>query len=323
MNPPHPQDTSGAEPRSASSWLRGLAGVLVLGVLVYLAWSGRFAVDDLVRQVQGLPLWWWAALVGLTLVSYVARFTRWHMFLGALGHRVPLVTQLHIYLAGFAMALTPGKAGETVRSLYLKPLGVDYTHSVAAFVAERLLDLLVVGLLAALAIGWLPAHRTSAWLAVAGCVALVWVFRAHGLEWLARRMGAGAWGRHTADGLAAVSHLLSGRRLVMALPLSAAAWSAQGVAMHLVLVVLGHDLSVADSVAIFALGLLAGVVSFIPGGVGATEAAMVLLLRTQGVDTADALLAALLSRTLPLALGLSLGLLAMAGLAWRAPVRRG
>jgi uncharacterized membrane protein YbhN (UPF0104 family) len=259
----------------------------------------------------------WAQLIGLTLVSYAARFARWHILLSALGHRVPLGRQLHIYLAGFAMAVTPGKTGEAVRSLYLKPLGVGYGHSVAAFLSERLLDLLIVGLLATLAIGWLPDHRFGAWLAVAGCVALVWLFRTHGLEWLARRLSAGTLGRHTADGLAAVSHLLSGRRLGLALPLSAMAWTAQGMAMFTVLATLGHDIAAADAVAIFALGLLAGVASFIPGGVGATEAAMVLLLHTQGVNTADALTAALLSRTLPLAVGLTVGVIALGGLALR------
>ncbi len=300
----------------AAGVLRAVSAALVLAVVAWLAIERPVALADLARQMQGLPGALWLQWLGLTLASYAVRFTRWHRFLGALGHRVPLGRQLHIYLAGFAMAVTPGKAGETLRSLYLRPLGVGYGHSVAAFVAERLLDLLTVGLLATLAIGWLPGHRGWAWLAVAGCVAVVWVFRSHGLEWLARRLKAGALGRHTADGLAAISHLLSGRQVAWALPLSAVAWTAQGLLMHAVLRALGHDVAAADAVAIFALGLLAGVASFIPGGVGATEAAMVLLLHTQGVGAADALTAALLSRTLPLALGLTVGLLALGGLAF-------
>jgi uncharacterized membrane protein YbhN (UPF0104 family) len=310
MNPPHV-----SAPRTGSAWLRGLSVLLVLALVAYLVVARPVELGDLMHRFQDLPLTLWAQLISLPLVSYAARFTRWNSFLSALGHRVPWGRQLHIYLAGFAMAVTPGKAGETVRSLYLKPLGVGYVHSVAAFISERLLDLLTVGLLATLAIGWLPDHRTGAWLAVAGCVAVVWVFRTHGLEWLARRLGAGALGRHTADGLAAISLLLSGRRLGVALPLSAIAWTAQGLAMYAVLLNLGHDISAANAVAIFALGLLAGVASFIPGGVGATEAAMVLLLHTQGVGTADALTAALLSRTLPLALGLTVGVVALGGLA--------
>ncbi len=306
-----------AAPRAATGWLRGFSLLLVLALVAYLVLAKPVAMGDLVQQIRQLPIMLWAQLIGLTLVSYAARFARWHILLSALGHRVPLGRQLHIYLAGFAMAVTPGKTGETVRSLYLKPLGVGYGHSVAAFLSERLLDLLIVGLLATLAIGWLPDHRSGAWLAVAGCVALVWLFRTHGLEWLTRRLSAGTLGRHTADGLAAVSHLLSGRRLGLALPLSAMAWTAQGMAMFTVLATLGHDIAAADAVAIFALGLLAGVASFIPGGVGATEAAMVLLLHTQGVNTADALTAALLSRTLPLAVGLTVGVIALGGLALR------
>ena len=314
--PPSPPDADRGRSLSAT-WLRTLAAALVLVVVVYLATLQPVAMRDLVQQMQGLPPVLWAQLLLLTLVSYTARFTRWHRFVNTLGHRVPWGRQLHIYLAGCAMAVTPGKAGETVRSLYLRPLGVGYAHSVGAFVAERLLDLLTVGLLATLAIGWLPDHRGSAWLAVAGCVAVVWVFRAHGLEWLARRAGGGSLGQHTADGLGTISHLLSGQRLALGLPLSALAWSAQGLALYTVLRTLGHSVAPADAVAIFALGLLAGVASFIPGGVGATETAMVLLLHTQGVGTADALTAALLSRTLPLAVGLTVGVVALGGLSLR------
>ena len=313
-SPTSPSEVAG---NRSAGWLRALAAGLVLGVVVYLATQQPVALRDLAQQVQGLPPVLWMQLVALTLVSYAARFTRWHRFVNTRGHRVPWPRQLHIYLAGFAMAVTPGKAGETVRSLYLKPLGVGYAHSVAAFISERLLDLLTVGLLATLAIGWLPDHRAGAWLAVAGCVAVVWVFRTHGLEWVARRMSEGALGRHTADGLGTISHLLSGPRLALGLPLSALAWSAQGMALYTVLRTLGHDLGAADAVAIFALGLLAGVASFIPGGVGATETAMVLLLKTQGVPTADALTAALLSRTLPLAVGLTVGVVALGGLGLR------
>lgn len=297
--------------------LRTVSALLVITVIAYLALVQPVALTDLLQQIRNLSPWLWLQWLSLIVISYACRFMRWHLFITALGHRVPVGRQLHIYLAGFAMAVTPGKAGETVRSLYLRGWGVGYGHSVAAFVAERLLDLLTVGLLATMAIGWLlPGQHLWAWAAVTTCLGLVLLFRSGGLAWLVRRLNAGSMGRHTADGLATVSHLLSGTRLLAAMPLSALAWSAQGLLMFSALRALGqHGVAATDAIAVFALGLLAGVASFIPGGIGATETAMVLLLQTQGVNTTDALAAALLSRTLPLGLGLAVGVLALGGLA--------
>ena len=60
----------------------------------------------------------------LRLLNYALPFLRWHGYLRALGARVGLGRDLLIYVAGFAFTVTPGKAGEVVRSVYLLPGGL-------------------------------------------------------------------------------------------------------------------------------------------------------------------------------------------------------
>ena len=128
-----------------------------------------------------------------------------------MGHSVPVLRNLEIYLAAFALTLTPGKAGETVRSVYLYPYGVSYPKSIGAFIAERLLDLVAVGA-----------------------------------------------------------------------PLIFTAWTAQGTSLYLIVEALG-----------------------------ATEAAIVLLLSAAGVGQTDAITASLISRGLTLWLAVGIGVFAM------------
>jgi glycosyltransferase 2 family protein len=71
-----------------------------------------------------------------------------------------------------------------------------------------------------------------------------------------------------------------------------------------------------------ALGILAGALSFIPGGLGATEAAIALLLIQVGVSTPDALIASLICRGLTLWLAVGIGLVAMASLSLLNPRQR-
>jgi len=64
-------------------------------------------------------------------------------------------------------------------------------------------------------------------------------------------------------------------------------------------------------IAIYCLSILAGAVSFIPGGLGATEAAIVLLLSAAGVGQSDAITASLVSRSLTLWLAVGVGAFSM------------
>ena len=58
-----------------------------------------------------------AAILGLSLLNYALRFVRWQWYLSRLGHAIPAPQRALIYLAGFALTTTPGKAGEAGRGI--------------------------------------------------------------------------------------------------------------------------------------------------------------------------------------------------------------
>ena len=65
---------------------------------------------------------------------------------------------------------------------------------------------------------------------------------------------------------------------------------------------------------IYALSLLAGALSFLPGGLGSTEAAMGLMLLASGADAPTAVAATLIYRLVSLWFAVGLGALALAAL---------
>ena len=99
--------------------------------------------------ITGISLLSWLLVLGLSLLNYWLRFERWHAYLAVLGDRLPRLRHMTIYLAGFALTTTPGKAGEALRSVYLAPFGVSYKNSLAALFTERLIDFLAIVFLAA------------------------------------------------------------------------------------------------------------------------------------------------------------------------------
>ena len=287
--------------------VRSISLAIVVTVVLYVGMATLADWASFVAVISVLPGALWGQVVGLSLLSYMLRFARWHHFIGAMGHRVPILRNLEIYLAAFALTLTPGKAGETIRSVYLRPYGVSYPHSIGTFVSERLLDLVAVGGLASLAMSMFPEQRPWMFAAIASIVIVVLLLRSRLITLIGRRAARGSVVGHATTLIATVRYLLSGRRLAVAAPVSLAAWAAQGVSLYLIVHALGYELAVGTVIAIYCLSILAGAVSFIPGGLGATEAAIVLLMSAAGVGQSDAITASLVSRSLTLWLAVGVG----------------
>lgn len=279
--------------------------VLYVGIATLADWE---AFDAAVSAVPGAL---WVQLVALSLLSYLLRFARWHHFIRAMGGNVPILRNLEIYLAAFALTLTPGKAGETIRSVYLHPYGVSYPQSIGAFVSERLLDLVAVGALASLAISMFPEQRPWMLVAFASIVIVILLLRSRLISLIVMRASRSLVVGQATTLFATVRFLLSGRRFAVAAPLSLAAWAAQGSSLFLIVHALGYELAAGTVIWIYCLSILAGAASFIPGGLGATEAAIILLLSASGVDQSDAITASLFCRSLTLWLAVGVGAFSM------------
>lgn len=283
----------------------------VVVAAVFYAAMGALAEWSAFRgALSSIPTGVWFQLVALSLCSYGARFLRWHGFLGRLGCRVPARRSLEIYLSGFAMTLTPGKAGELIRSVYLRQCGVGYPESIGAFIAERLLDLFAVGVLASLMLGAVPDQQSPIWGVLAVCVGFVLIFRLRLLDFMTVRLRRKSFGVQGAAGVDVVKFLFFDVRVVGAAALSILAWAAQGLSLYLIVHSLGYDLSILGVIGIYCMSILAGAASFIPGGLGATELAILYALRTVGLEVGDATAASLVSRGVTLWLAVVVGVIA-------------
>jgi uncharacterized protein (TIRG00374 family) len=256
----------------------------------------------------------------MSLLNYALRFLRWQGYLMALDHALAWRTSFAIYLAGFALSATPGKIGETIRSGLLKRHGVPYSRSLAALLSERLSDLLAITALAAIGLGHYPQTRPVAIAGVAIILITLLLLSQHRLigqvlHRLDARRGRGV--KLLRHGL---TMLLDARRchspllLASSSLLSFAGWGAEALAFHFLLQWLGADVSLAFSVFVYAAATLAGALSFMPGGLGGTEAVMVALLLANGIPQADAIAVTLVIRLATLWFAVGIGAIALSRL---------
>lgn len=288
----------------------------VLAAVAYLAFSLWVGWRDVAMAVARVGVAGLAVALALSLANYVLRFIRWQMYLRALGSHIPNGPSALIYLAGFAFTTTPGKVGELLRGIFLHKRGTPYLQSTAAFVSERLSDLVAMALLVLPGL-WL----LSKGLAIAGGLALV-----SGLVFLALAAHESVFRKLEAwidlfpgrlRGLLAKVLALIGEAkrchgrglMVSATGLSLLAWGAEAIAFALVLKLLGIEVPLATAVFIYAASMIAGALSFLPGGLGGAEATMIGLLALYGAPNAESVAATILIRFTTLWFAVALGIL--------------
>jgi glycosyltransferase 2 family protein len=293
---------------------------LAVGVFAVACLYGVRGDLALVSLTPLLRSWDLVALAALcSLLNYVLRIIRWQRYLARLGRPLPTTFVSLTYIAGFAFTVSPGKVGEMARARYYSRLGVSVPDVAGAFFIERLMDLIAMIVLAALIVTAAPRYEFAMW--TAGAMALAVLILLPLLPWksLAARLEnmtklprvAVKFGVGAAKALDAARSLLSPGPLLYGFVLGLVAWGLEGLGLYALGSMFSVHLAPATAVGIYGVAVLVGAISFLPGGLGSTEAVMTALLTTQGFPVGDALLVTITCRIVTLWLAVGIGWLAI------------
>ena len=288
-----------------------------LGMAAYVALAVITDYAAIERAVIQLGFGGIALILALSMLNYLLRFARWHFYLRDQGYRLPWLRHCLVYLGGFLFTVSPAKAGEAVRSLYLREQGVRYADSFAALFVERLLDVLSYALLASLIAFQHQQYRVFLFSILALGLMLL-VLSGHpalptGIERFAQKRGA-----RTASALSLLANLLRSSKqmlrpalLLAGLAIGLLAWGAEGIGFHLICAGLDLDVPPLTATSVYAIAGLAGAATFfMPGGIGGMEVVMTALLTAMGAPLALAVVATLLCRLATLWFAVLVGLIA-------------
>ncbi|KIG12842.1 Integral membrane protein [Enhygromyxa salina] len=309
---------------------RTLIGV-VFGVVVYIVWLLVSDAREVADSLQGFA---WSAVAWALLASslnYLLRFWKWELALGWLGVRagsgglhapteLKLGRSLEIYLAGLSMSVTPGKVGEVLRSVLLKASNeVPFTRTAPIVVADRLSDLIALIVLALIGISefaeFLPYVIAALVLVVAGVVVLGSPKLFGGILNVCAKLpviGGLAQRAHGLIDSAAV--LLELRYITVLSAISVVGWGLECVGYWVILNAFpGVEAGLPLCVFLWSATTLIGALSFLPGGLGATEGSLgVLVARfAVGVSGSIAMASTLLIRLCTLWYGELVGAIAL------------
>ena len=271
---------------------KNLVLAVALGLAVYGTLFFFFNFSDVSRALAGFNLALIPAVLGLVSLSYAGRFARWLYYLRVLKVSVPLGQNAAIFAAGLSMTISPGKFGEVLKCVFVRQAsGAPIARTAPAVVAERATDgtgMVIWGFIGAFTLD-LPPWTMLAFLAVATFG--IAVLRSKKLSLLAERvllklpiLDRLAPHLHAFHG--ASNELLGARSLAVGTAISFFSWGLECVAVYLCAVGLGAEAGFLMVVFVFAVSSLLGVLSMIPGGIGAVEAGLALqFVRLAGMST--------------------------------------
>lgn len=295
----------------------------ILAVVAVAAYVMLGDVRNVADRLGSFAWWTFIAALGLSFANYVIRFVRWQLYLRWQGVSVPRSSSAWVFGAGLSLSITPGKLGELVKSYLLRELhDVPATRTAPVVVAERVSDLVALVVLTVIGVAVYGVQPTIALVAgsviVIGLIFLAWPAPTRFLiDFVTRPRVAQRFRKPLHEIYDGLASLCRPARLFITTAIAIPAWGCECVGFALIVNGFpGAHVDLGLAMVIYAGTTIAGALSFLPGGLGVTEGAMILLLvqSAQGVDKATALDATLLTRlaTLWFAVAIGVWMLAVA-----------
>lgn len=300
-------------------YLLGLA-LLILGVLIYDSDPKSIA-----SYLSGVNPVYFILLPLPGLFTSVLRTYRWRMLLG---RNISLPGLFPIQMAGIAISnITPGRVGEPAKALFLKNSeGIRVSKSLLSIIWERILDLSFLLVLAGLfLISYLGQLSESILLigmlgfafVITLCIAMIYGLHnehagyfllklAHKIPYVKNKLKKGFLKSFYSTAK------ISGRTLSNCFVLTGIIWIIDSLTYYVAFYALGVDgYSLFFYATLIAFAIFAGLVSFLPGGIGSTEAVLIFVMALKGVPQSLGAAGALLGRAFSLWMALAIGFLSM------------
>ncbi len=153
--------------KSGQRWARRaliltLVGFVLLALLIYRLSHTPFEWQLFIATFYRVNLpWLWVSIL-LMLLTYVGRALRWDIMLRSAHGTLTLRRLIYHTAIGFTAVVLLGRPGEVVRPYLISASsGVSFSSQMAAWLLERMLDLLVVLLLFGFGLTRIPAHEST------------------------------------------------------------------------------------------------------------------------------------------------------------------
>ncbi|MBK7868912.1 MAG: flippase-like domain-containing protein [Ignavibacteriales bacterium] len=287
---------------------------IIASVVLYLAFSIYADIDKVIDALSKFSILLIPVILGLVFANYIFRFFKWHYYLGLIEVKIGVMDSFLIFLSGFMLSVTPGKMGEVLKSFLLKErIGVSVSKTAPVIFAERVTDmtaLIIIALAGALSFNY---GREFAIGALIAFTILITIISNRGLALpLVHILGRVGFLKrflpHFIELYESAYTLLKPKPMILMTLFSLISWFFECYAYYLILHELSVDVSLFRASFYYSFATVAGALSFLPGGLGATDALFTLFIQSLNKPEAIAVSSTILIRVATLWFAVIVGL---------------
>lgn len=124
----------------------GLISILGIYIILLLFLDNQGQLSDsegVLQNLQNFPVGYLIPVMVCQILVMFFRFVEWHYLIGVIGARdkISLFDSAVIHVSGFTMVVSPGKAAELLKAVFLKAkTGIPIASGMPVVIAERIVD---------------------------------------------------------------------------------------------------------------------------------------------------------------------------------------
>lgn len=294
---------------------------VVLGALVFLGLSIYANFNELMEAFALYNWLMFPVILLLSLCNYMFRFFRWEYYTKVLDIKIERKMSFLIFLSSFIMSVTPGKIGEVFKSYLLKEQNdTPVSKSAPIVFAERITDFLSLVLLSMT--GALMFGYGTKLIIGFGVffILLVFVISNRKLSYAIigfferfKFISRVSQKIHTAYD--SIYQMVRFKELIITIILSIFAWSFECLSFYLVIngfsVIGAPHIDIFIATFVYGFATIAGAITMLPGGLGATDASITGLLVLLAIPKSISVAATLIIRAATLWFAVIVGIVAV------------
>ena len=295
--------------------------VIVLSVLFYLLFVFLSGTEAVLDAMTGIDLSYIPPILAVAFIAYLIRGFRWNYYLKKMGLKVGQGEGLLLYFSGLSMLVTPMMISGAIKVGLVKARhGEPISSSFPVVIVERLTDL--VGLMVIIVFCGVMLSMSGSDIQFTGVTIFVALFlicvisilRSQRIclkfiKWVGRISQRAE--EVLENAYSTMYTLLTPRLVASASGIALVSWIVQGFVLHLIFQGMGIELGILETMFIYAFPTVLGIISQLPGGIGAEEGGMMALMLVSGIDAGLAAASIILFRVLTLWFGLVMGIIAL------------
>jgi uncharacterized protein (TIRG00374 family) len=292
--------------------------VIVGAIILYAIFLLLSDISLILSKIPNLKIEYLPIILILIPSSWLFLFLRWNLLLKNSNIKIPLKENLKIYFAGFALAVTPGKFGELIKSQIMKTkFDVPHRTTSSLVLVERLYDLagaIAVSFIGILLIGigeYIIAGASIVLISIFVMISSKKLFQ-NVLKMIGKIKFTQKYTVPLSESYETIQTSTKGKIVFTSILTTSAYWLLESLGVYFIL--LSFDINLLNYVHVIATytsSLILGAASFIPGGLGVVEGSLVGLLNFQGVDISDAFVLVVLIRLFTLWYSVIIGFIAL------------